>query len=214
MTSLVLISWAHVMGLAPLRLLLLAAVAYLPLPTATVVAIVLWRQRSRSASRTALFCNAVAAELRAGAVLRDALRAAFRSTSSEEADEVDWFGDIGHIGETLARAMPEIGEELRLTVASASRSGSSTSMLFDELGSYVMALDDVRHEVAMATAPARATAALLIGAPVVYTVASLSNGELRALLAVPAQRIAALTGLVLFAVGLAVATMVLWRARR
>lgn len=214
MTPIVLISWANALGVTPVRLVALAAVAYLPMPSVALLIVLLWRQRPPGTSRASTFCAAMSAELRAGSVLRDALRSAAHSSSIHELDDVDWYDDMDRLGADLAEAIPEIGEELRLTVASASRSGSSTALLFDELGSYALAMDEVKREIAMATAPARATAALLIGAPFLYLLSSLSSGDLRALLDSPSQRTAALVGVTSFVIGLTVAALILWRASR
>ena len=213
MIPLVLLSWAHVLGVGPVRLIALAAVVYLPIPSVIAVSVLLWRQRPHRVSRASMVCSAVAAELRAGSVLRDALRAATESSSIDLA-HVDWHGDIGRIGDELAHAIPEIGEELRLTVAAAIRSGSSTAVLFDELSAYSLAIEDVTREVAMATAPARATAALLVGAPFLFVLSSVTRGDLESLLASPAQRTAGMAGLLLFVSGLTAASLVFWRGRR
>jgi hypothetical protein len=66
----------------------------------------------------------------------------------------------------------------------------------------------------VATAPGRATALVLVGAPVFYVISRLGSGGISAYLASAEQRLVALLGLGLFLAGLAAASLVLWSGSR
>lgn len=195
-------------GVDPRRLALLAGAIYLPFAMAGLVAIHWYRARSDESNRPALFCEGVSAELRAGAALRDAVATA---ASSVGCDPIPAGSSIEDLSATVAGYFPSIGEEFRLTVLSAARTGSDSAALFDEIGSLAIAQSEISHEVRVATAPGRATALILVGAPVFYVMSRLGSGGVSAYLASPEQRLVALLGLSLFAVGLTVASLVLWR---
>jgi hypothetical protein len=72
---------------------------------------------------------------------------------------------------------------------------------------------EVAHEVSMASASARATGAVLLGAAVLGVGWTLAHSGLEPFLRQPAQRAAALTGAVLVLGGLAVSLVILRRAR-
>jgi hypothetical protein len=114
----------------------------------------------------------------------------------------------------IASEFPDIGQEIRLTVAAAARTGSDAAALFDEIGVLALSQDEVGHEVRMATAPGRATALVLIGAPLFYLVTRLGEGGLSGYLASSEQRIAATIGIGLFSLGVIAASFVLWRSGR
>lgn len=114
----------------------------------------------------------------------------------------------------VADHLPSIGQELELTVVAASRAGSDSAALFDEIGSLAIAQSEIRREIRVATAPGRATALVLVGAPLIYLVGQLGGGGLATLVASPEQRLVAILGLGLFATGLVAAGFVLWKAAR
>lgn len=206
---------AFASGVEPRRLALLGAAVYLPFLFAGLVALHWFRTRPDDIGRPPLFCESVAAELRAGANLRDALTTAATSVGLlPESPGLSSEPSTAEVAARVAEELPSIGEELRLTIVAASRSGADAAGLFDEIGSLAIAQSEVRREVRVATAPGRATALILLGAPVIYLVTRLQSGGLAGLIASPEQRVVATIGLGLFLGGLFFACLVLWRASR
>jgi Flp pilus assembly protein TadB len=208
------IALAFAMGVEPRRLLLLAGAVHLPLALAALIGLHWYRSRPDDSARPSLFCLGVASELRAGASLRDALttaatsvgiRASSGSTSGSPTDEV---------AARLAEEFPAIGPELELTVLAAARSGADSAALFDEIGALAIAQSEIRREVSIATAPGRATALVLVGAPVIYLITRLGSGGLSPLLESPEQRIVSVLGLGLFLIGVLATGAVMWRSAR
>jgi hypothetical protein len=209
-TALVLLV-AYAAGVDPRRLVLLAGAVYLPLVVAALLALYWYRARSNESNRPSLFCESVSAELRAGATLRDALASAATSVGC---DPIPPHSHMAEVAARLAQCFPAIGEELRLTVVAAARTGSDSAGLFDEIGSLALAQSEISREVRVAAAPGRATALLLVGAPLVYVVSRLGSGGISEFLASSEQRLVALLGMGMFLLGLTVACVVLWRASR
>lgn len=201
------------LGVDPRRLALLAAATYIPVVLGGLVAVLWLRARPDHTDRPSLFCEGVASELRAGATLRDALTTAATSVGSPPAT-VGLMSDspMTEVAAHVAGLFPSISDEIRLTVMAASRSGSDSAALFDEIGSLAIAQSEVRREVRVASAPGRATALLLIGAPLFYVVHQMESGGLARFLASTEQRVVTLIGLGLFLTGLLAASLVLWRA--
>ncbi len=206
---------AFALGVDLRRLALLAGAVYLPVIVGGLIALYWFRERPDDSNGPALFCEAVASELRAGANLRDALATAATSVGGDARSfDLPSGSPTAEVATRVAAAFPTIEEELRLVVVAASRSGSDAAALFDEIGSLSIAQTEVSREVRVATAPGRATALVLIGAPVFYLVSRASSGDLGSFLASSEQRAAAVIGLGLFAAGLAWASLVLWNASR
>ena len=206
---------AFALGVDLRRLALLAGAVYLPVIVAGLIALHCFRARPDDSNGPAIFCAAVASELRAGANLRDALATAATSVGSySRSFDLPSGSSTTEVATQVAAAFPAIEEELRLVVIAASRSGSDAAGLFDEIGSLSIAQAEVSREVRVATAPGRATALVLIGAPVLYLISRASSGGAGSLLASSEQRVAAVIGLGLFAAGVAWASLVLWRASR
>jgi len=113
----------------------------------------------------------------------------------------------------VGEAFPEIGPELEFTVAAAVRGGSQAADLFDEIGSLAIAQAQVGHEVRVASAPARATALVFVGAPTLYLFLQVRSNRLATLFSQPEQKVVALIGFALFTAGLMVAGWIAWRAR-
>lgn len=215
MIPMVVLAMAFAAGIDPRRLTLLAGAIYLPLMVAVLIAFHWFRARPHEANSPALFCEGVASELRAGANVRDALATAATSVRSASASVGSSpAAPITEVAARVAEEFPSIGEELRLTVIAASRSGSDAAALFDEIGSLAIAQSEIRREIKVATAPGRATALVLVGAPLFYLGTQLGTGGLAGFLASSEQRVVAMLGLGLFLTGLAIACLVLWRAGR
>lgn len=193
------------------RVALLAAVAYLPELVAAGIALMIWRGRPGEDTKPALFCEAVASELRAGSTLRQAVAGAAVSVAGLVIGPDRSLGDLA---DDIATEFPQIEQELRLTLVAAARTGSDAAALFDEIGFLALAQSEIRREVRVATAPGRATALVLVGAPVAYVLGQAGGGGLADLLASPQQRVVALLGLGLLMLGLALAAVVVWRAER
>ena len=202
---------AFAAGVDPRRLALVAGAIYLPFAFAVLVAIHWYRSRPDETTRPALFCESVSAELRAGATLRDAVATA---ASSVGCDRIPANSSTEGLSAAVAELFPTIGEELRLTILTAARTGSDSAALFEEVGSLAIVQSEISHEVRVATAPGRATALVLVGAPVFYVMSTLGSGGISTYLASAEQRLVALLGLGLFASGLIAASLVIWRASR
>ncbi|MGD2060728.1 MAG: hypothetical protein PVF87_07685 [Acidimicrobiia bacterium] len=197
-------------GVDARRIAMLAGVVYLPYAMAVLLALVAWRSRPGEDSRPSLFCAGVASELRAGASLRSALTTAAGSVGERLSADSSLTELAAQVGERF----PTIGLELRLTIVSAGRVGSDSAALFDEIGSLALAQAEIKREVRTATAPGRATALVLIGAPMLYVGSRLSSGELGRLFVSPQQRFVALLGLGLFGIGLTLVALIVWRAAK
>lgn len=204
----------HLAGLDLRRLAILAGALFFPIVTLAVVAFVVWKQDRGRGARPAIFCDGVAAELRSGANLRDALASAASSADASAVAKLAQSGaPLTDVAASLREEYPSIGHELELTVAATARTGSRGADLFDEIGSLAIAQDEVEREVRIATAPARATAAVFLLAPAAYLLFQARSGTLSSLFAAPGQRTAAILGLSLFLAGMAAAAAVVWRSR-
>ncbi|HZD22363.1 MAG TPA: hypothetical protein VE569_03025, partial [Acidimicrobiia bacterium] len=118
------------------RLAVLASAVYLPWVAAALVAWVTWKARPNEDNRCVLFCEGVAAELRAGSTLRDALAAAATSVgSTSHTMRYPHGSPFTEVAVALGEQFPAIADELRLTVLNAATSGSQAADLFDEIGS-------------------------------------------------------------------------------
>jgi hypothetical protein len=107
----------------------------------------------------------------------------------------------------------DVGLELAALVARAGDIGVPPAALFDEIGGLALAQVEVTQEVSMASASARATGVVLVGAAVVGVGWALSSSGLEPLLKHPAQRASAIIGVLLVASGLALSILILRRAR-
>lgn len=203
------------LGVDPRRLAILAGVAFLPYAVVGLIALVVWKSRAVEESRPALFCEGVASELRSGATLRDALTTSVTSVGARSHSlGLPSGSPMTEVAAIVASEFPNIGEELRLTIVNASRSGSDAAALFDEIGSLAIAQSEISREVRVATAPGKLTALVLVGAPMLFMASQLGSGDLGRLLASSEQRVVALIGLGVFALGLGISSLVLWRAGR
>jgi Flp pilus assembly protein TadB len=194
------------------RLAVLACAVHLPLLLGLLIGLLPLIRRGPKDTAAAVFCEAVASELRSGASLQLAINAAADSFGALPSGE-QFIGTAG-LATTVAQRFPEISEELRLVIANSLRSGNDTAALFDEIGSLAIAKAEVRREVRMASAPGKMTALVLIAAPVSYLTLQARSGALGDLLTTPHQRTAGMIGLALFLVGAAIAAMVTVRASR
>lgn len=195
------------------RLAVLACAVHLPLLLGLLIGLLPLIRRGPKDTAAAVFCEAVASELRSGASLQLAINAAAADSIGALPSGEQFIGTAG-LATTVAQRFPEISEELRLVIANSLRSGNDTAALFDEIGSLAIAKAEVRREVRMASAPGKMTALVLIAAPVSYLTLQAGSGALGDLLTTPHQRTAGMIGLALFLVGAAIAAMVTVRASR
>lgn len=204
---------ALVFGVGWLKVTLVAGALYLPVPTLAMIAAAQWRRGVKQRSAVS-FCDGVANELRAGSSLRQALAASARSAGLDDlVGLTESLTPMPEIAREAGVQLPEVGRELTLTITEVALSGSGGADVFDEIGTLALARAEVDREVKVASAPARATAALFVLGPAVYVLVQVRSGGLALLLSDPAQRTAALAGLGLFASGVAVAAAIFWRSR-
>lgn len=209
MIGMILLAIGVAAGLSWWRVVILALLLFVPLLASAAVAVVVWRNRPREDVSAALFCEAVASELRAGSTLRHALASAATSVGVRPSPLATPIEDVAS---ELASSFGRVGDELRLTIITAARSGGGAAGIFDELASFALAQSEIDHELRIAAAPGRATALVLVGAPFVFVVGRVASGDLWSLLSSAQQRIATLVGLGMFLLGLMIATAIGWRA--
>lgn len=211
MIGVVLLAAAIASGADPRRVGLLAGAIFLPYVMAVLLVLHVWRSRPDEGNRPSLFCDGVASELRAGASLRAAVTNAAASVGSQVRSNGS---SIAGVAEQVAAEFPAIGEELRLIITQAGQTGADAAALFDEIGALALAQGEIRREVRTATAPGRATALVLVAAPVLYILSRLASGSLDGLFVSSYQRYATLLGLGLFVSGLVAVLLIVWRAGR
>lgn len=209
-----LIGWGVHHGLDWHRTLLLLFAVIAPVPLAGLVAIHAWRARPGVSTRAATFCEAVAGELRSGSSLRFALERAAASVGAPILEDMARNGaSFADIGCHAEEEFTEIGLELGAVIERLSRLGSPAAPLFDEMGVLALAQVEVAHEIATATAPARATAVVLLLVPLAAIGSATLNNRLGGYLESSPQRVSALIGLSLVIVGLWVAGAILRRSK-
>ena len=203
MAEMLLISAAMLAGVDFRALALLAAALLFPVWALAACLLHVVRNRTSTEGDGVLFCQAVARELRAGATLRDSLHAgALLVDRVDLAAAIADSGRLGDVSSRLSAAFPELSPELGLVVGAVSNTGTAAAPLFEELGDVALATVELSEEVRVATAPARASALVLIGLPLAFIAHQTSTGRIGDLLATPGQRLLALTGLALVVVGL------------
>lgn len=206
------ISAAVAAGLSWQRLAILGSIIVFPLAAAAAIVVVILKFRTRPEDVAPNFCDAVAAEVRAGASLLHAVGAAGASVGKPDVAAAADSGSVAVVAKTLRREFPVIGDELAATVGAVSASGPQVGDLFDEIGSFALAISEVRSEVRVATAPARTTALVLVGAPVAFIVYRISTAGVDGLVTSGSQMLAGVIGLGLFLGGLALAVALAWRS--
>ncbi|HEY5889501.1 MAG TPA: hypothetical protein VIW94_02215 [Acidimicrobiia bacterium] len=196
-----------------LRVVAIIAMALrFPLLSVSLLMFHLIRSRPGRDTRAATFCQEVAREIRAGESLRAALDGAAQIVAATGISEAIATGDtIEQLLPGLRREFPEVGEELASVVQSVAVSGASAAPLFDELGDLALAQVEIAEEIKVATAPARASAMVLVGLPIVYLGYQVGMGRLQTLTARPIQQGLASIGLALVVVGIGIG---FWLVRR
>lgn len=195
MSEALVISWALVAGLDWRVTVILACSLAFPVFGLAAVAIHVMRNRGGTSTAAAVFCHSTARELRSGATLRSALADSARVIGMEQvADDLDRGAPLGSVIPGLASGIPEVEAEVAALVAGVAGAGSASAALFEELGDLALAHVEMVEETRAATAPARASALVLIGLPLAYLGYVFSNEGLGDLLADPAQAGMALAG--------------------
>lgn len=212
--TLLLIAAAVAAGVDWRRLTLLGVGLAAPALFMGLVALAWWRARPGLSMRAVRFSEAVSAELRAGASLRQAVE---KSALSVDAAEVAQLCRVGApmslVGRAASTDFEAVGPELSALLARAGDIGVSPAALFDEIGGLALAQVEVAHEVSMSSASARATGAVLVGAAVAGVAWALTSSGLEPFLRHPAQRSAVVVGVMLVLSGLALSILILRRAR-
>lgn len=197
------VGWALSAGV-DLRVILLLLVAMsFPLWALGGIAIHVLVHRPGTSTRSAVFCQAVGRELRTGAPLRTAIADAARAVEAESIGASLESGSLlEEVIPDLREEFPEIGQEIGALVAAVAETGSAAAPLFQELGDLALARVETTEEIRVATSPARASIAVLVGLPTLYVAYQLSTGAIGDLLGNPAQQGVALVGLGLASAGL------------
>jgi hypothetical protein len=207
LTAALILAWALLAG-ADWRFLTLAGGAvWLPVPTALALVgvVVVGRRAARAGSfgSESRFVETVLGELRAGASLRWALRAALVDLggSRRAVRRLD-------VGEPLAACLdgdlssrlPRIGPLVKAAVSEGALGGRMVPV-FELLLAHAKAEEEASIELRSATAQVRASMWVLVGGPLAYLAAMLATGRLGRLLALPASQMLSTVGLVLFLAG-------------
>ena len=200
-------------GLEIRKIVLLSGVVFAPLAVLCGLAYLYWKQRRVAESRAAMFCEGVASELRSGSPLAHALFAAAVAVGGPKLEPLKLNTPPVEAAHIIGQAFSDVGQELEATIIAAFRGGAHSAGLFDEIGSLAIAQAEVSREVRVASAAARATALVFVGAPTIYLIYQTRSDQLARLLAHPEQRVVAVIGLALFAFGLSAASLLAWRAR-
>lgn len=213
MSEWLVVAWALVAGVDwRVTAILLAAFVFPLWALAGVVVHVVLNRRPPS-TRSAVFCQSVAGELRTGASLRVAIAEAARSVEAVAISRaLDSGSLLSEIVPEMKTEFPEIGREIGALVTAVSETGSAAAPLFQELGDLALAQVETTEEIKVAASPARASATVLVGLPVLYIGYQLSTGAIGGLLGDPAQQGIALVGMGLAGAGLAVSFFLVRRA--
>ncbi len=214
MTEVLFLSWALVAGVDWRVLALLSFALALPVWAAVAGGLHVVRHPTRISTDSAVFCHTVARELRSGATLRWALSSAARTTGAFDiADSIDTGDAIESIVGPLSDRFEEVGSELASVVESASVAGGASASLFEEMGDLALMHVEITEEVRVATAPARASTAVLLGLPLIYFGFLITTGRIEGMLTDTTQRGFALTGIGLVILGLGSSYVLAGRAK-
>ena len=196
------------------RIALLTATVLIPVLVGLFVGWHWWHGRPQASTKSVLFCDAVAGELRSGASLRMALGGAAASVDARALEALcQSSAPIDALAGGLSAEFPDIGRELSGVVGRVSLLGAPLADVFDEISVLALAHVELTQELRSAAATARATAFVMLVIPLVALAAVGARGETGIYLQSAAQRGAVMTGLVMAVSGLAVGWGMLRRAR-
>ena len=200
------------LGVPPSGLAVAALAAYFPVPAACLVVVLFLVSRKRPPTHAALFCEAVAGELQSGDTLRNAVAHAARHVQSTSLAVLCESGaSIEEIARAAGEEFQEIGPELAVLLARSTELGAPTSELFGEVADVALNQAVAAQEAAVATAPVRATAFVMMGALGFGLIWAFASG-LDRYLGSRHQLIAAASGLGLVIAGAVVALLMFRRA--
>jgi Flp pilus assembly protein TadB len=193
------VAFAVANGAPLIPVVVLAFALFQPVPALVLVGIhaVLRRRRDPVESPAAVFCSAVADELRAGASTRAAVIAAAESVRAPDIGQVAVGAPMDQVAGVVAVAFPEVGPEVSACLSRSSTTGSPAADLFDEVAQLAMVEAELHREVRTAMAPARITALILVAAPVIAVTMTLAGGDVSRFLQTAPQRFAVAAGLVM-----------------
>jgi Flp pilus assembly protein TadB len=213
MFEVLVISWALAAGMDLRVIAILGVSLFLPFLAFGVIGLHALLNRPRTSIRSAVFCESVARELRSGASLREAIDEAARVVDAGEVSASLKSGALlTDVVASLRGEFPEIGNEIGPLVEAVAEAGSAAAPLFQELGELALSQVEVTEEIRVATAPARASALVLVGLPVAYLSYQLSTGAITDLLGNPAQQGIAVAGVILAGGGLVASLMLVRKA--
>lgn len=173
-----------------------------------------WRARPRTGMMATRFCEAVAAELRAGSSTRDAVaEAALATDAAALAEAVRSGASTLDLAALAAEAHPVIGPELNTCIERAASLGAPAADLFEEIGAVALARAEVAMEVDTAMAPARATLLVLLVVPVMAVWLAAGRGGLGGFVESGLQRLSVAAGIVLCLLAGLVGLLMLRRVR-
>ncbi len=213
MSEWLVVAWALSAGMDWRVVVLLNAALTFPLWALGGIAVHVLVHRPGTSTRSAVFCQSVGRELRAGAPLRTAIADAARAV---EAEPISVSLESGSLLEEVIPELrvefPEIGQEIGALLTAVAETGSAAAPLFQELGDLALARVESTEEIRVATSPARASIAVLVGLPTLYIGYQLSTGAIGNLLRNPAQQGVALLGMGLAGAGLLLSVLLVKRA--
>lgn len=213
MSEWLVVAWAVSAGMDRRVVLLLLAALIFPLWALGGIAVHVLVHRPGTSTRSAVFCQSVGRELRSGASLRTAIADAARAVEAEAISaSLDSGNLLDEVIPELRAEFPEIGQEIGALVAAVAETGSAAAPLFQELGDLALARVETSEEIRVATSPARASIAVLVGLPALYIGYQFSTGAIGDLLGNPAQQGVALVGMGLAGAGLLVSVLLVRRA--
>jgi hypothetical protein len=198
--ELLLISVAVAAGADLRRVGALGLLLHFPALTLALVGLAVVRTDRTPTGSTVDYCDAVSAELRAGSSLRQALSAAAVAIGDRRLGERVWESGVEELPVVVAAVFPDSAREMRAAIRSGLATGGPVAGVFDGLAAVAESAEEMRREVRVATAPARAASTLFLLAPTTYL--ALRWDSLDRLFAAPEQRFAGLVGLALFLGGL------------
>jgi Flp pilus assembly protein TadB len=200
-------------GVGWMRVCLLAAALLSPVLTGVLVIGHCWLRRPRETARSALFCEAVSKELKTGFSVRQSIQMAADSVGATDlAASCRGSGDLGLVSSSAGATFGDIADELAALLRRSDGLGVRPAALFEELAAVALARSEVAHEVSVASAPAKATATVLLLVPLAVIGWTLGNGGFAPLLVSPQQRGVVLVGLALALTGLVAGGLVLRRS--
>jgi hypothetical protein len=196
------------------RIALLVGSLWYPAVFAGLVLVRWWRARPPAGMAASRFCETVAAELRAGASIRNGIaEAALAHDAPDLSALARSDASISALAAAAGVEYPDVGAELVACIERSALLGAPAADLFEELGSVAMARSEVALEVNTAMAPARATLLVLLAVPAVAVWVAAGHGGFGAFVESGLQRLAVTAGVFLCLLAGALGALMLRRVR-